>query len=88
MSFGLIWFNSISIPSTKINGLDVFNVPVPRIEMFAFSSLGFAPVVITFKPAAIPESAFATVVTGRESAWSSKSTVDTEPVRLTFFCVP
>jgi len=88
MSFGLISLRGISIPSTSIRGLESFKVPLPRIRTLELSEFGLLVVCITFKPAAIPDKADETVVTGRDKVLSLKSTVATEPVRFTFFCEP
>ncbi len=88
ISCGLTASIEASIPSTKTNGLALFNVPVPRTRIVAPSSVGLPLLCITCKPADRPPKADDTFVIGRLAACSVKSTEETEPVKFTFFCVP
>ena len=70
------------------SGAESFRVPIPRIRMVTPSLPGLDEVWRTITPALRPDRAAPVVVTGLEAATSWKSTVDTDPVRLTFFWVP
>ena len=82
---------SPSTPSIKTNGEALEpdpKVPVPRMLKFMVDSSD-PPLLLTdmFKPGIWPCRACDTLDTGRE-ANTSESTIETAPVKLTFFCVP
>ena len=80
---------SPSMPSINTSGLASEPspiVPVPRILMLIL--LSNAPLVVVIcNPGTTPCRACTAFCTGRDVS-ASESTVPTEPVRLTFFCVP
>ena len=82
--------SSIGTPSTTMSGLltsPLLNVPKPRIRMEAVSSM--APLVVRMlSPGTAPCNALATSCCGRPAIVLFKSTVETAPVKLAFFCTP
>ena len=77
----------VSIPSTKIYGSAVFNVPTPRTRIVAPSCPGRPWPAVIVTPGIVPCKAVDTFCTGRLSN-ILLSTWATAPVIFTFFCVP
>ncbi|MNE17241.1 hypothetical protein D3C80_1102150 [compost metagenome] len=87
-SLGLTSFSAPGTPSMTTRGEASFIVPLPRINRSNPSAPGLPEVCAILSPEALPTKAEAKFIFGRLTVDSSNLTLETDPVRFSFFCFP